>query len=135
MKKDRLYFSSKIELRKSPIHGWGVFAKTFIPKGEILEEVPFLVIPMSPTEASSIFIHYRFNFPSGNGKWKKQVIPFGNACLYNHSDTPNSWWYSDEENELFIFQTTKDIEPDMELTTYYGGSNYWSDGRQDTKIK
>ena len=133
--KDVLFHSQKIEMRRSPIHGWGIFAKEFIKKDEILEEVPFLVIPMSPTESSSIFLDYRFNFPAGSHPWKKQVIPFGFACLYNHSDTMNAWWFSDEENEIFIFQAIRDIEPDTEITTYYGSESYWNDGRTHTKIK
>ena len=44
--KDRLIFNNKIELRKSTIHGWGVFAKENISAGEILEEIPFLIIPI-----------------------------------------------------------------------------------------
>lgn len=135
MKKDVLYINPKIEMRRSPIHRWGVFAREFIPKGEILEEVPFIELPMSPGEASSLFIDYRFNYPSGVGQWKKQVLPFGMACLYNHSDDYNAWWFTEEENEIFIFQTIKDIEPNTEITTYYGGQSYWNDGRTHTNVK
>lgn len=44
MQKNNLNFSSKIEVRKSPIEGWGVFAKDNIKKGEILEESPFIIL-------------------------------------------------------------------------------------------
>ena len=74
------------------------------------------------------------NFPSGGVKWTKQVLPFGMACIYNHSDNANARWFTDEENELFIFQAIKDIEPDTEICTYYGGQNYWNDGRTHTKV-
>lgn len=133
--KDVLYHSQKIEMRRSSIHGWGIFAKEFIRKDEILEEVPFLIIPMSPNESTSIFLDYRFNYPSGSRPWKNQVIPFGFACLYNHSDNKNVRWFSDEENEIFIFQAIQDIEPDTEITTYYGSESYWNDGRTHIKIK
>lgn len=36
---------SKIEVRKSPIEGYGVFATQPIAKGEVLEEVPFILFP------------------------------------------------------------------------------------------
>jgi len=130
--KNILISNTKIEARRSPIHGWGVFAREFIKGGEILEENPFLKIPQSPTEASSIFIDYRFNYP--RVEWKYQVIPFGLSCLYNHSNSPNAVWETDEENELFVFTSTKDIEKDEEILVYYGGDNYWSDGRNSTKI-
>ena len=51
-----LYHNPKIEIRKSPIHGWGIFAKEFIKKDEILEEIPFLIIPQSPGESITIVV-------------------------------------------------------------------------------
>ena len=64
--KDRVFFNPKIELRKSTIHGWGVFAKEDIEANEILEEDPFLKLPIAKGESSPLFIDYRFNYPSGN---------------------------------------------------------------------
>lgn len=132
MLKDKLIFSNKIEARKSSIHGWGIFAKEDINNGEILEENPFLIIPMSQGEASSIFIDYRFNYPRNSSKY--QVIPFGFSCLYNHSDSPNAMWETDEENNIFVFFSIKEIKKDEEILVYYGGSNYWSDGRMHTNV-
>jgi len=130
--KDKLIFNNKIEVRRSPIHGWGVFAKEDIKAGEILEETYFLIIPMSANESSSIFIDYRFNFPRTRPLY--QVIPFGFACIYNHSDKANAGWETDENNDLFVFFAIKDIKKDEEICTYYGNENYWRDGRSHTKI-
>jgi SET domain-containing protein len=130
--KNILIFSNKIEIRKSPIQGWGVFAKEDINNGEILEECPFLIIPMSTGEASSIFIDYRFNYPRTNHK--HQVIPFGFACLYNHSNTPSAAWETNEEDKLFYFSAIRDIKKDEEILVYYGGDNYWNDGRNHTSV-
>ena len=131
--KDRLYFNPKIELRKSPIHGWGVFAKENIQQNELLEEIPFLILPINKGETSSLFIDYRYNFPSGN--WKYQVMAMGFAAYYNHSNTPNAGWYTDEENEIFVFITNKFIQKDSEIFTYYGDIDYWNDGRTHTEVK
>ena len=130
--KDRLFFNSRIELRKSSIHGWGVFAKDDINSNEVLEEIPFLILPINKGDMSSLFIDYRFNFPSSN--WKYQVIPMGFACFYNHSDTPNAGWYTDEVNEIFIFKTNNFIKKDEEIFTYYGDVNYWTDGRARIQV-
>lgn len=132
MKKNTLYHNDKIEVRKSNIHGWGVFAKNNIQPGETLEEVPFLIIPMSKYESSSIFIDYRFNYPRNESKY--QVMPFGYAGLYNHSESPNAMWETDENNEIFIFKSIRQINKDDEILVYYGGSNYWNDGRNSIKI-
>jgi hypothetical protein len=131
--KDKLIFNSKIELRKSPIHGWGVFAKEDINANEILEEVPFLIIPMAKGDVNSWFIDYRFNFPTGDWKW--QVIPVGFACYYNHLNNANAGWYTDEENEIFVFTTILFIKKDEEICTYYGDVNYWTDGRARIEVK
>ena len=130
--KDRLYFNNKIEMRKSSIHGWGVFAKENIHANEILEEVPFLTLPIPKGEMSSLLIDYRFNYPTGN--WRSQVIPLGFACIYNHSNNANAGWYTDEENQIFVFKTNREIQKDEEICTYYGDVNYWSDGRKNTVI-
>ena len=46
-KKERLFHSDKIEIRKSPVHGYGVFAKDDITKGELLEECYYLEVGWS----------------------------------------------------------------------------------------
>ena len=130
--KDRLIFSSKIEMRRSPVHGWGVFAKENIFPNEILEEIPFLILPIEKGEMSSLFIDYRFIFPCGD--WKYQVLPAGFSCYYNHSSTPNAGWYSDDENDIFVFTSNKFISKDSEIFVYYGDVNYWNDGRKNTKV-
>lgn len=130
--KDRLIFNSKIEMRRSPIHGWGVFAKDDIQSNEILEEVPFLILPINKGEASSLFIDYRFNFPCGN--WRHQVLPAGFSCYYNHSNTPSAGWYSDEENEIFVFTANKFIPKNSEIFVYYGDVNYWNDSRKRIEV-
>ena len=42
--KSVLYKNSKIEIRKSSINGYGVFAKENIDENEILEECHFIVL-------------------------------------------------------------------------------------------
>lgn len=131
--KNKLFFNNKIEVRKSDIHGWGVFAKEDINQGEILEENCFLIIPLHKNESSSLFIDYRYNFPRINSEY--QVIPFGFSCLYNHSNEPNAIWETDEYNNIFIFTSIKNIKKDEEIFVYYGGENYWNDGRNQIKKK
>ncbi len=125
---------SKIFVDKSPIHGWGVFASEKILKYEIIEECPIVTLPINKGESSPLLIDYRFNFPSGN-EWSEQVIPFGYGCLYNHSDQPSAYWYSDNDKRTFVFVASRDIEPGEEIFTYYGGDNYWNDGRKHTEVK
>ena len=62
------------------------------------------------------------------------MVAFGFASLYNHSETPNAEWYSDASRRVFIFKCIKDIEKDEEIFVYYGGQNYWEDGRKHTNV-
>ena len=118
---------SKIYVDKSPIHGWGVFAKEKILKDEIIEECPIIQLPIEKDDDVSLLIDYRFNFPTGTNDWTEQVIPLGYGCIYNHSDNPNAYWYSIEDKRTFIFLANRDIEPGEEIFTYYGDVNYWND--------
>lgn len=45
----------KIEIRQSPIEGFGVFATAPISKGEILEEVPFVLFPRHTNVSKTIY--------------------------------------------------------------------------------
>lgn len=124
----------KIYIDKSPVHGWGVFAKETILEGDVIEECPILSLPIYDGESSPILIDYRFNFPSGSEGWTEQVIPFGYGGLYNHSDTPNANWYSNNEKRTFLFFATKNIEIGEEIFTYYGNESYWNDGRSNINV-
>ena len=46
----------KVYADKSPIHGWGVFAKEDIIEGEVFEECPILTLPIEKGE--EIFVWY-----------------------------------------------------------------------------
>lgn len=43
--KNELITSRKIQVKKSPVEGYGVFATEDIKAGEVLEEVPFILMP------------------------------------------------------------------------------------------
>jgi len=43
--KNELIISRKIQVKKSPVEGYGVFATEDIKTGEVLEEVPFILMP------------------------------------------------------------------------------------------
>lgn len=126
--------TTKIQVRKSPIHGWGVFATENIEEGEIIEECPFLRLPVKRGETNYTLIDYTFVYPKGSD-WEHHVIALGYGSLYNHSDEPNATWETETNNEIFKFVALKPILKDEEIVTYYGDSNYWSDGRSHIEVK
>ena len=118
----------------SSIHGWGVFADKIIFEGDIIEECPFFDIGMQNGEISPCVIDYRFNWPSGTSDWEEQVISLGFGSLYNHSENPNAYWFSDNETRTFKFVASRDIEPEEEIFVWYGDVNYWNDGRTHVDV-
>ena len=127
-------YTNNIYIKKSDIHGFGVFAKRDIKSGELLEEVPFLVLPINRFERSSLLIDYRFNYPSGNEPFA-QVIPGGFFCWYNHSSEPTAYWESKLGDDKFRIYAKCDIKKYDDIFVYYGDESYWNDGRSNIEIK
>jgi len=130
---DNMIYSPKIYVDKSPIHGWGVFAKEDIMEGEVFEECPILTLPIDKGEITSLLIDYRFNWPQGND-FEEQVVALGYGSLYNHSDNANSFWISDLENRTFKFISNREIKKGEEIFVWYGDISYWNDGRTKTNV-
>ena len=71
----RIFPPTKIFISKSDVHGYGVFANSFIGEGEIIEECPVYDLKIAKGEVSDLLLDYRFNWPKGTDFWDKQVIP------------------------------------------------------------
>ena len=125
----------KIYLDNSPIHGRGVFASEKISENEIFEICPYLDLNIPKKTSSTILMNYRFNWPQGTSDWDLQVVGLGFSSFYNHSNTPNANWRSNIKDDTFEFYATKNIEAGEEIFVYYGGEEYWKDGRTDIDVK
>ena len=128
-----MIYNPKIYIDKSPVHGWGVFAKEDIFEGEVFEECPILTLPIEKGEVTPLLIDYRFNWPQGT-EWKEQVIALGYGSFYNHSETANAFWISNIENRTFKFISNREIKKGEEIFVWYGDVNYWNDGRTHTNV-
>ena len=128
-----MIYNPKIYVDKSPIHGWGVFAKEDIMEGEVFEECPVLTLPIEKGEITSLLVDYRFNWPQGND-FEEQVVTLGYGSLYNHSNNANAHWVSDLENRTFKFISNREIKKDEEIFVWYGDVSYWNDGRTYTNV-
>ena len=71
-----------IIVRKSPVAGWGVFAKKRFGPEELIDTSVCLVKPNEHWgEATEDYIFCR---------GKMSALPLGFGALFNHSDTPNA---------------------------------------------
>lgn len=127
----KLYYNNKIEVRKSNIHGWGVFAKENIKNNEMLEQCHW--VKLNPTK-QEVLNDYMYCWPKHKRDDLKRkgvkfmTIPFGNACVYNSSKElgdNNADWITNLENNLYEFFAIKDIKKNQEILTYYGDA-YWN---------
>jgi SET domain-containing protein len=118
--KNNVFISDKIEVRNSKIHGKGVFAKSPIKSGEIIEACHFIFLDNKNWESvDNNLKEYVFSWPRDvlNGK---SAVVLGWGSIYNHSKNNNADWRTDLENNLFVFYTKKDIEIGEEICTNYG---------------
>tara|TARA_Y100001963_G_C6405205_1_gene275901 strand:- start:35 stop:490 length:456 start_codon:yes stop_codon:yes gene_type:complete len=105
-----------IEIRKSPIHRYGVFAKVDIKKGTIIEEAPSVILKGSIPEPLD---DYAFGISIQENTYS-QILAFGYASMINHSDKPNTDKNFDKDNEILILTAIKDIKKDEEVLHNYG---------------
>ena len=116
--KNRLFHSDKIEVRKSDIDGYVVFAKEDLKKNELLEECHYIEVGRDGDVD-----RYKFNWPKKEtGPYDKFTIPLGFGCIYNsvvEKDIANADWITDLNNDIYIFRTTKDIQKEEEILIDY----------------
>ena len=127
--KDILIKNNDIVVKKSKIHGYGVFAKNKIKKGEILEEC-YLIdvdIPCHP---------YVFAYPKDYKPRDKMdlVIPSGYGFVYNSSSNcfeANATWIT--KDNIITFVSIKDIDKNQEILIEY--SNFLSSSAEQYSQK
>ena len=120
----------KIEVRKSSIHGYGVFANADIEIGEILEECHFISVPgTSLSEEDKAFLSkndlgkYMFRFPRGT--MQEIVWVLGAGSIYNSSFESNADWETNEKRRLVIFRSIKNIQKGEEILINYQDHLEW----------
>jgi uncharacterized protein len=113
MQQSELVYAKKVAGK-----GRGVFARTAIKKGTLIEKVPKMLLPIefvvdglaNPNLARVFFIHDR----------KHVACCLGYGSLYNHSYRPNAI-YEDGPSCTMLFKAIKDIKPDEEICINYNG--------------
>ncbi|MBI2444601.1 MAG: SET domain-containing protein-lysine N-methyltransferase [Candidatus Magasanikbacteria bacterium] len=115
----------KTKIGPSKIHGIGLFADEFIPKGKLMWRVEHdfdlefeasqLVNLSAPSRAQ--FLKYSYRHP----KTGKYVLPFDDARFFNHADHPNinSVYPNGNNGECDVGIAAQDIMAGEELTCNY----------------
>jgi hypothetical protein len=116
-------FQNKLYVKKSTVHGYGVFAGKNIKKGELLEEC----YPLLSTNESKDHGWKDIVFDMND----KTVLLTGYGSIYNHSSTPNvSYTFLDD---IAIFIAKQRIYKGQELFVSYGKE--WFSGRDIQELR
>jgi SET domain-containing protein len=109
MTSDRL-IQGPIFVKKSPIHGYGVFAAEDLDEGQIIEDCYTLILRNDPRMYNNYFFKCE----------DKVGLPLGYGCIYNHADEPNVDHDYDPETRFMRFTTLRKIQRGEELFCNYG---------------
>lgn len=109
-----------IEIRKSPIHGFGVFAKQRIEKGQVVEVSPFIFFDGDKDQMFGQGNDYLFYYSP-----LRSVLVLLHGSIFNHSDKPNvDYGRFDKKTMTVTFFASETIEADQECFISYG-KTYW----------
>ena len=110
--------SEFIEVRRSPRHGLGVFARSAIGKGDEIERCPVLLVEPDDADAMMTGSLSGYVYDWGDGY---AALALGYGSLYNHEFEPKAeYGWSDDGLELIVTART-DIAPGEEITIDYTG--------------
>lgn len=117
--------SPKIEARKSPVHGYGIFARENIEAGELIEECRLLKFGHRGNYNNDPVLRDYAWGGKNDGEQTKlhgptQYIALGFGSLYNHSDQPNTIQKLDFNTEIMTIKARQLIIKDEELFLSYG---------------
>ena len=111
----------RIEVRVSPVRGRGVFARTAILPGTLIEAAPVIVIPIAdcPALDRTIIHDYYFHWdgdPEGEGRG---ALGLGLVTLCNHASRPNARVERNFTRQTLDLIASVPIGPGEEVTIDY----------------
>lgn len=127
----------KTKIKDSKIHGLGLFADQFIPKGTVIWKfTPGFDQKFTKEQILSfpdLLQVYIYKYSWKGSKSKMYCFSSDNGKYFNHSDDPNSLSeYIDGEEEV-VTTAIKDIQEEEEITDNY--SSFESDFDSDNVLE
>lgn len=119
-----LEHSERICVKKVKGKGRGVFARAAIARGEIIERVPILLVPVDSMVGgmkNPTLLRYFFVWDDDH-----VAVTLGYGSIYNHSYTPNARYLHAKGTQTMVYRALRDIEAGEEITINY---NYYPDDR------
>jgi SET domain-containing protein len=111
-------FVNKLIVKKSPTHGYGVFAGKTYKKGELIEECYVL---LTSGKEKALEDYY---FAAG----RKYALLTGFGIIYNHSDDENADYVINAKKRLCTIKAMRTIKKGEEIFVSYGPGWFKSRG-------
>lgn len=109
-----------IQVKESPLHGRGVFAKNNIARGALIEEAPALFLTYDEKEELKHTGLFNYYFLVNNSP-HPAVFGFGYASFYNHSSRANAFYTFLPKKNIIRFHAYKKIMAGEEIIINYNG--------------
>ncbi len=122
--KNKPLFQGKVIVKKSPTHGYGVFADKNFKKGEMIEECYFI----TTDGGDEVLDDYYFEATDE----ETFAVLTGYGVIYNHDPKPNADYNFNFKRKICTFTAEESIKKGEEIFVTYGDE--WFDSR-DKKEK
>ncbi len=118
---DVWYTIPEVRVRKSKIHGMGLFATQIIHNGTMIERAPIVICDTFTFKCLDDVMGVRHTLSDYPFKWNRHesAIAFGYGSLINHSTSPNAVFKFNYEYPAIEFYAKKTIQPNEEITMQY----------------
>jgi len=117
-------YQNEIYVKKSKMHGYGVFAKKKLRKGEKIEEC-YIIISKGGDKVLEDFYF--------DAKGKCAVFT-GFGSIYNHSDDPNADYTININKRIATIKASRTIQKGEEIFVSYGDKWFSSRGLKSKNI-
>lgn len=106
--------ANKVEIRQSPLHGFGVFAKEDINAGEVIEESPIF---LTDIKHASKFHNFNDYFWSHDEKY---ILSFGLSGVFNNDEeNPNCVREVFLDDRFYRFTVINNVRENEEILISY----------------
>lgn len=108
----RRLLTTRVYAGKSTVcDGWGIFADSYIPAGDVIDESPGMIL-------NEVTDELRWHlWDDGHDA----ILPKGLGLLVNHSDTPNAEVWIEGRVPIIRLIALRALKPDEEILVDYQG--------------